>query len=124
MAVNKWFGLGNLGKDPEVRFLENGNAVCKFSIGINEKYTTKAGEKKEHTEWVNIEAWGKLAELAGQYLVKGSKCFVEGKIKTDKYEKDGQTRYSTKIVASSIQFLSPKDSGTEQSTPPNDDVPF
>lgn len=127
MSVNKCFFIGRLGKDPEIKFLESGNAVCKFSIAITEKWT-KDGEKKEHTEWVNIEAWGKLAEIAAEYLKKGSKCFVEGKLKTDKYEKEGQTHYSTKIVASNIQFLDKKEqgesSGAVGGVVEQDDVPW
>ncbi|CAG0945175.1 Single-stranded DNA-binding protein [Anaerolineae bacterium] len=127
MAVNKFYGIGNLGKDPEIKFLEGGNSVCKFSIAITEKWT-KDGEKQERTEWVNIEAWGKLAELAAEYLKKGSKCFVEGKLKTDKYQKEGQDHYMTKVVAHTIQFLDKKEGGQGQESPgglaPADDCPF
>lgn len=123
MSVNKWIGIGFLGKDPEIKFLEGGNAVCKFSLAMSEKWTDKNGAKKEHVEWVNIEAWGKLAEIAAEYLKKGSQCFVEGKIKTDKYDKDGETRYSTKVVAHSVQFLDRK--GEEKAaTPDENEVPF
>lgn len=128
MAVNKFYGIGNLGKDPEIKFLESGNAVTKFSIAITEKWT-KDGEKQERTEWVNIEAWGKLAELAAEYLKKGSKCFVEGKLRTDKYQKEGQDHYSTKVIASTVQFLDRKPEGDSQGQQdagivPHDDIPW
>lgn len=125
MSVNKWLGIGFLGKDPEIKFLEGGNAVCKFSLAMSEKWTDKNGEKKEHTEWVNIEAWGKLAEIAAEYLKKGSQCFIEGKIKTDKYDKDGETRYSTKVVAHSIQFLDRKGEAEKEKVKGDEDhIPF
>jgi len=89
MAVNKFTGIGNLGRDPETRFTAEGTAVTNISIAITEKYKDKNGNQKEVTEWVNIAFFGKLAEIAGQYLQKGSKIYVEGKLKTDKYEKDG-----------------------------------
>jgi single-strand DNA-binding protein len=111
MAVNKFIGIGNLGKDPEMRFMPNGNAVCNVSIAITERYKDKDGQPKEVTEWVNLVFFGKLAEIAGQYLTKGSQVYVEGKLKTEKYEKDGQTRYVTKIVAEKMQMLGGKGEG-------------
>lgn len=111
MAVNKFIGIGNLGKDPELRFMPNGNGVCNISIAITERYKDKDGEPKEVTEWVNVVFFGKLAEIAGQYLTKGSQVYVEGKLKTEKYEKDGQTRYTTKIVAEKMQMLGGKGEG-------------
>jgi len=111
MAVNKFIGIGNLGKDPEMRFMPDGKAVTNFSIAITEKYKDKSGEQKEVTEWVNIVAFGKLAEIAGQYLAKGSQVYVEGKLKTEKYQKDGQDRYVTKIIADKFQMLGGKGEG-------------
>jgi single-strand DNA-binding protein len=111
MAVNKFIGIGNLGKDPEMRFMPNGNAVCNVSIAITERYKDKDGQPKEVTEWVNLVFFGKLAEIAGQYLTKGSQVYIEGKLKTEKYEKDGQTRYVTKIVAEKMQMLGGKGEG-------------
>jgi len=105
MAVNKFTGIGNLGRDPETRFTAEGTAVTNISIAITEKYKDKNGIQKEVTEWVNIAFFGKLAEIAGQYLQKGSKIYVEGKLKTDKYEKDGITRYNTKIIAEKLEML-------------------
>jgi single-strand DNA-binding protein len=111
MAVNKFIGIGNLGKDPELRFMTNGNGVCNISIAITERYKDKDGEPKEVTEWVNVVFFGKLAEIAGQYLTKGSQVYIEGKLKTEKYEKDGQTRYTTKVVAEKMQMLGGKGEG-------------
>jgi len=115
MAVNKFIGIGNLGRDPEMRAMPNGTEVANFSIAISEKYKNKAGEMKEVTEWVNIACFGKLAEIAGQYLTKGSTVYVEGKLKTDKYEKDGIERHSTKIIADKFQMLGGK--GEKQDKP-------
>lgn len=137
MAVNKFIGIGNLGKDPEMRFMPNGNAVCNFSIAISERYKDKtSGEMKEITEWVNIVMFGKLAEIAGEYLAKGSKVYVEGKLKTEKYtdKTTGADRYTTKIVAEKMDMLSSKGEGkpaaSKTSAPPvpedfpDDDIPF
>ena len=138
MAVNKFIGIGNLGKDPELRFMTNGNGVCNISIAITERYKDKDGEQKEVTEWVNVVFFGKLAEIAGQYLSKGSQVYVEGKLKTEKYEKDGQTRYTTKVVAEKMQMLGgkgeskPKEPRQNQAEQPqggdfdgmDDDIPF
>ncbi len=111
MAVNKFIGIGNLVKDPEMRFMPDGKAVSNFSIAITERYKDKAGEPKEVTEWVNIVTFGKLAEIAGEYLSKGSQVYVEGKLKTEKYQKDGQDRYITKIIADKFQMLGGKGEG-------------
>lgn len=108
MAVNKWHGIGNLGKDPEMRFMPDGKAVANISIAITEKYKDKNGEPKEVTEWVNVAFFGKLAEIVGQYLHKGSQIYVEGKLRTEKYQKDGQDRYITKIIGESMQMVGGK----------------
>lgn len=104
--LNKCMFIGNLGADPETRATADGNAVTNIRLACTEKYKDKAGNKQEVTEWVNVAFFGKTAELAATYLKKGSKVFVEGKMKTDKYEKDGITRYSTKIVGQTLTFLS------------------
>lgn len=133
MAVNKFIGIGNLGREPELRFMPDGKAVCNFSIAISEKYKDKSGEQKEVTEWVNIALFGKLAEIAGEYLKKGSKVYIEGKMKTEKYSKDGIDRYTTKIIGEKMEMLSTKSEGMIKATdkPPvydefaNDaDIPF
>lgn len=99
--LNQCNFIGRLGKDPETRFTAGGDPICSFSIGCGWKTKTK-----EATEWVSISTFGKLAEICQQYLKKGSQVYVSGKLKTDKYEKDGVTKYSTKISADTIQFLS------------------
>lgn len=134
MSVNKFIGIGNLGRDPEMRFMPNGNAVCNFSIAISEKYKDKnSGEWKEVTEWVNVVMFGKLAEIAGEYLKKGSKAYVEGKLKTEKYtDKNGVEKFSTKVVAEKMDMLSTRTEGAapSKSAPPEpepfneDDIPF
>jgi len=106
--LNQCQFIGRLGKDPETRYMPNGDAICSFSIGTSSKWKDKAGEKHEATEWVNITAFGKLAEICAEYLKKGQQVFVSGKIKTDKYEKDGITRYSTKIIIDNMQMLGSK----------------
>jgi single-strand DNA-binding protein len=123
MAVNKFIGIGNLGKDPEIRFMPDGKAVCNFSIAISERYKDKSGEAKEVTEWVNIAFFGKLAEIAGEYLKKGSKVYIEGKMKTEKYSKDGIDRYTTKIIGDKMEMLSGKTEGEAKSkTAPADEM--
>ena len=117
-SLNRFEGIGNLGKDPEIRYTNDGQAIANFSIACSESWKDKqTGEKKERTEWVNIVSFGKLAEIIGEYLHKGSKVFVSGKMKTDKYEKDGQVKYSTKIVANEMIML---DSKPSQSPTQND----
>ena len=133
MAVNKFIGIGNLGKDPEMRFMPDGKAVCNFSIAISEKYKDKSGESKEVTEWINVALFGKLAEIAGEYLKKGSKVYVEGKMKTEKYSKDGIDRHTTKIIGEKMEMLNSKSENAEtpraQTKPVetfemDDDIPF
>lgn len=121
MAVNKFTGIGNLGRDPETRFTAEGTAVTNISIAITEKYKDKNGNQKEVTEWVNIAFFGKLAEIAGQYLQKGSKIYVEGKLKTEKYEKDGITRYNTKIIAEKLEMLGGREEKKQNEKEPIDE---
>lgn len=107
MSVNKVLLIGNLGRDPEVRYLPSGNPVANFSIATSENYTDRNGAKQERTDWHNIVVYGKQAELCGQYLKKGRQVFVEGRISYRNYEaKDGSgKRYITDIVAQRVQFL-------------------
>ena len=115
-GVNKWIGIGNLGKDPEVRVLQNDMKVANFSIAISETWFDKgSGEKKEKTEWVNIVSWGKTAEIAEKYVKKGDKIYIEGKLQTSSWEKDGITRYKTDIVCSNLVMLGGKEGGLSQS---------
>jgi single-strand DNA-binding protein len=134
--------IGNLGKDPEVRFTASGQAVTSFSLATGEKFKDKtSGEWVERTEWHNITLWGKLAELAGEYLSKGKTVYIEGRLQTRKWQdKSGNDRYTTEIVGDKMEFLSAKGerSGGEASSAPktsgasnyeeppfqDDDIPF
>ena len=111
-SVNKVILVGNLGRDPEVRFMPNGEAVCNFSIATTDSWKDKSGAKQEKTEWHNIVMYRKLAEIAGEYLKKGRPVYVEGRLQTRKWEKDGVTRYTTEIVADQMQMLGGKDGGS------------
>lgn len=106
-SVNKVIIVGNLGKDPETRFLPDGKAVCNFTVATTDKWTDKAtNEKKEATEWHRISSFGRLAEICGEYLKKGSQVYIEGKLRTRKWQdKEGQDRYTTEIMADAMQML-------------------
>ncbi len=105
-GVNKCIFIGNLTRDPEVRYTSSGNAVVSFSIACNETWKDKDGDKQERVEFVNVTAFGKLGEICGEYLTKGKQVYIEGKMQTDKYEgKDGLERYSTKIIANTMTML-------------------
>jgi len=105
-SVNKVILIGNLGRDPETRYLPSGDAVTNISIATSEKWKDKGGEQQEHTEWHRIAFFGKLAEIAGEYLKKGSPVYVEGRIRTRKWQdKEGQDRYTTEIMADAMQLL-------------------
>lgn len=109
-SVNKVILVGNLGKDPDLRFMPNGEAVCNFSIATTENWKDKNGQKQEKTEWHNIVIYRKLAEVAGEYLKKGRSVYIEGRLQTRKWQdKDGNDRYTTEIVADSMQMLGGKD---------------
>jgi len=109
MAVNKAILVGNVGKDPETRYLEGGTAVSRFSLATSEVYKNKNGEKITNTDWHNIVVWRGLAEIAEKYIKKGTQLYVEGRIKTRSYtDKDGNTRYTTEIVADNFQMLGKK----------------
>jgi single-strand DNA-binding protein len=140
-GINKVILIGRLGSDPEVRYTPDGTAVANFSIATSEEWTDKAtNEKKERTEWHRIVAWRRLGEICGEYLSKGKQVYIEGKLQTKSWEKDGVTRYTTEIVASDVQFLGSKNSAdtyrppgpaeTPASSAPSipdkqdDDIPF
>ncbi len=116
-SVNKVIVVGNLGKDPETRYMPSGDAVCNFSVATTDKWKDKqSGETKEATEWHRVSAFGKLAEICGQYLKKGSQVYVEGKLQTRKFtDAAGIEKYSTEIRMESMQMLGgkPSDQGTE-----------
>jgi single-strand DNA-binding protein len=114
-SINKFIGIGNLTRDPEVKYMANGEAVCNFSIACNDSYKNKDGEKVEKVEYINIVMYRKLAEIAGEYLKKGRPVYVEGRLQTRKWEKDGVDRYTTEIIADSMQMLGGKDSSTNES---------
>lgn len=107
-ALNRVQLMGRLGKDPEGKFTPTGKKVTHFSVAISNRWKSKEGEAKEYTEWVNVEAWGRLGEVCQEYLKKGSLVFIEGRLKTDRYEDKGETRYYTKVVALAMQMLDRK----------------
>lgn len=110
-GVNKVILVGRLGKDPEVRHLESGASVANFPIATSEVYKDRnTGERKEQTEWHNIVLWRGLAEVAEKYLNKGDMVYIEGKLRTRSWEKDGITRYTTEVVGDNMTMLSPKGS--------------
>ncbi len=115
-GVNKVILIGNLGKDPEVRHLDNGRAVANFSLATSEVYNNKNGERVTNTEWHNIVMWTPLAELAEKYLKKGSQIYLEGKLQTRSYDdKDGNRKYITEVVASTMNFLGSRSDSNENS---------
>jgi single-strand DNA-binding protein len=139
MSVNKAILVGNLGRDPEIRYLPSGQSVANFSIATTESFNDRNGSRQERTEWHRIVAWGKLGEVCGQYLKKGRQVYVEGRITTRQYEaKDGSgKRTSTEIVAQTIQFLGGRGGAVDEvgagagfgadlpPPPPDDeDIPF
>lgn len=143
--VNKVFLIGNLGRDPEVRFTPSGRAVANFTVATSEKWSDADGNRKEHTEWHNIVVWGKQAETCGQYLSKGRQVFIEGTIRRREYEdKEGNKRHVTEIIARDVRFLGGGGGGGRQASadsfsapmgeeggsggggggPSDDDIPF
>jgi len=150
-GINKVILVGNLGKDPEVRYTQDGRAVAQFSIATSEEWKDKnTGEKREKTEWHRVVAFGRLGEICGEYLSKGRQVYIEGRLQTSSYEKDGVTRYSTDIITDKMQMLGAKNSSGDfqagnsqaggfkanndnsggpppansQSSGPDDDIPF
>lgn len=135
-SVNKWIGIGNLGRDPEVRYMPNGDPACDFSIACTDTWKDKAGQKQERTEWIRITIFGKLADIAGQYLKKGSSVYIEGRLQTRKWvDKDTETeRQMTEVIADRMQMLGSRPSETSASSEPQpqsneqyqdvDDIPF
>ena len=136
-SVNKVILIGNLGRDPEVRYTPSGTAVANFSLATTENWTNKDGEKQSHTEWHRIVAWRRLGEICGEYLSKGKQVYIEGRIRTNEWEdQDGNKRRTTEIEALNMQMLGSKTQGsredesfgpesrTEPSGPTEDDIPF
>ncbi|HAY88431.1 MAG TPA: single-stranded DNA-binding protein [Bacteroidetes bacterium] len=115
--INKVILVGHLGKDPEVKYLDKDRAVANFSLATNERYNDRNGNKVETTEWHNLEMWDGLAKVAEKYLKKGSLIYVEGKLKTDEYEKDGIKRYSTRIRVNTLNMLDKASGNSSNNTP-------
>lgn len=116
-SINKVIIIGRMGRDPEIRYTQSGQAVANFSIATDETYMGKDGQKVEKTEWHKIVAWGKQAEFIGSYLGKGRLVYVEGKIETRKWaDQNGQERYTTEIKAERVQALDKRPDGQQQST--------
>jgi single-strand DNA-binding protein len=140
MSVNKVLLIGNLGKDPEVRFTGGGQAVARFPVATSEVWNDREGQRQERTEWHNVVVWGKQGETCGQYLQKGRQVYIEGSIRTRQYDdKDGNKRYITEVIAQRVQFLGGRggdapargggrDQGSEDMPPAplpeDDDIPF
>jgi single-strand DNA-binding protein len=125
-SVNKVVLIGNLGKDPELRYTQGGKSVTSFSLATTNKYKGADGTSHSDTEWHNIVAWGKLGEIANQYLKKGRSAYIEGTIKTQTWDdKDGNKRYKTNIIANTIQFLSErKTTSNNTDTNTSEELPF
>jgi single-strand DNA-binding protein len=152
-GVNKAILVGNLGRDPELRHTQNGQAVVNFTLATSETWTDKSGERVERTEWHRIVVWGKTGEMCAQYLSKGRTVYVEGRIQTREWEdKDGNKRYTTEINAQTVNFIGPRSGGSgepgggdfgggggqrgggmsaggdgpsgDSGPPPDDDIPF
>ena len=118
MSVNKVILIGHVGNDPEVNYIKEDVPVAKFSLATNERFTTRDGEKKENTEWHNIVIWRGLAKVVEKYVKKGDRLYIEGKITTRQYEKDGQTKYFTEIVAREMQMLGDGGGGAKKQSAP------
>ena len=123
MSVNKVILVGNLGANPEMRFTQGGQAVANLRLATSERYTDKSGQKQETTEWHRVVAFGKLAEICGQYLTKGRQIYVEGRIQTRQWQdQQGQKRYSTEIVMTNMQMLGNRSGGGAGSERSPDDM--
>lgn len=119
-ALNRVQLIGNLGRDPETRTTPKGSQVCSFSVAVNRRWRDSKGEVQEDTDWFNIEAWGRLGQVCKDYLHKGSLVYLEGRLRTDRYEQEGETRYFTKVILSTMQMLDKK--GPEEALPESDET--
>lgn len=117
-SVNKVIIIGNVGKDPEVRYMPNGDAVCNLSVATSRTWKNKEGERQEETEWHRVVMYGRQAEVAGEYLKKGRPVYLEGRLKTRKWEKDGVDHYTTEIVTDTMQLMGGKDDGAKSAGSP------
>ena len=122
--VNRVFLMGNLTRDPELRYIPSGTAVANFTIAVNRVYSTQTGEKKEEVCFVRIVVWGRRAEVCGEYLSKGSPAFVEGRLRSRSWQApDGQNRSTIEVVADNVQFLGGANRGKQKLSTKADDVP-
>lgn len=117
-GINKFIGIGTVGKDPEARYLPNGGAVTNLSIAVNEQWKDQSGQKQERTEWIRLVFFNRLAEIVNEYVRKGSKIYIEGRLQTRSWEQDGVTRYATEIVANEMQLLDSKSGGGSNNQAP------
>jgi len=122
LGLNKVQLIGNLGKDPEIRITPKEKKVASFSMAVNRSYKDQDGKTIEETQWVNVEAWEMLANIVESYLQKGSQVYIEGRLKTEKYKKNGETKYFTKVVVRDMLMLGRSPNGGED--PDEDDIPF
>ena len=108
MTMNKMIVIGNVGSDPEMRYTPNGNPVTSFSVATNRRWNSADGEQQEETEWFRVSTWNRLAETCNQYLTKGKKVYVEGRLRSRSYEaRDGETRFVMEVNATEVRFLDP-----------------
>jgi single-strand DNA-binding protein len=107
-SLNRVQLIGRLGRDPETRFTPTGKKVCNFSMAVDHRWRSAEGETKKSTNWFNVDAWGRLGEICQEYLSKGSLVYIDGRLQVDQYEKDGEKRTATKVVASTMQMLDRK----------------
>lgn len=117
-GINKVIIIGNLGQDPDMRYTPTGAAVCSISVATTESWN-KDGQKQEKTEWHRVVIWNKRAEVCAKYLFKGSKVYIEGKLQTRSFEKDGVKKYITEIIATDVQFLTKNESGNQERSAPS-----
>lgn len=121
-ALNRVQLIGRLGRDPESRYTPTGKKVTHFSVAVSNRWKGRDGEIRESTEWINVEAWERLGETCQEYLKKGSLVYVDGRLKTDKYEDRGDTRYFTKVVAQMVQFLDNRTAAEELAEQTDDSI--
>ena len=119
--LNKMLVIGNVGRDPEMRYTPNGSAVTSFSLAVNRYYTPAGGERQEETEWFNVVAWNRLAETCNNYVTRGMKIYVEGRLRSNSWVgQDGQTRFRNEIIANTVQFLDRRQGGSGYGGPPGE----
>ena len=123
-GLNKVLLLGNLGNDPETRVTPDGKQVSKIRMAVNRSYKNREGDTIEDTQWFNIEAWSGYSKVVDQYLKSGDRVYIEGRLKTEEYEKDGETKYFTKVVVQELIMLGGPNGPSGSGNPEEDDIPF